>query len=294
MTETTKDRSSKPRHRSQRAGKAEYRSQLAGSSETRRYDTAIRTASSIRSAKGGTINQVAGTPIVYAPISYSVTDQFGSFNERITPGALTQILPTTDTRLLVDHDSSRLLARTTSGTLRLSDSSAGLNFEADLDPRDSDAMNTLVRIERGDLTQMGCGFVVGVDQWDSAYANRVITRFARLDDISAVTYPASPTTSIALAAVDPQGGPDGTWDEDYPYGQGGSDGTRSTRPNLRYEQAQLRSELLAMRGRRLASMMRAGATPEELKYQRYLFKKAEWDRRIAAVDRQLAQRRTKV
>ena len=51
------------------------------------------------------------------------------------------------------------------------------------------------------MSGMSVGFVVADDSWDETLSTRTVTRFRSLEDISAVTYPASPTTSIALADV---------------------------------------------------------------------------------------------
>jgi phage head maturation protease len=46
---------------------------------------------------------------------------------------------------------------------------------------------------------MSCAFVVAEDRWDDDYTTRSISSFKSLEDVSAVTYPASQSTSIALA-----------------------------------------------------------------------------------------------
>jgi HK97 family phage prohead protease len=141
---------------------------------------------------------VTGTPVVYDQ-SYVVRDFLGEFNEVMRAGVATEVLARgVDCRFLVDHGSSRLLARTKSGTLTLTDSANGLRMSAKLDLRDSDARNLLVRMERGDLDQMSCGFTVARDSWDATEENREIFAFGELLDVSAVTYPASPTTNISI------------------------------------------------------------------------------------------------
>jgi hypothetical protein len=46
---------------------------------------------------------------------------------------------------------------------------------------------------------MSIGFVVARDEWDDDMEHRQVHSFADLPDVSAVTYPASPTTSIDVA-----------------------------------------------------------------------------------------------
>jgi hypothetical protein len=68
-----------------------------------------------------------------------------------------------------------------------------------MDARSQTAQDLAVAIERRDVDQMSCGFVVAMDTWNDDYTQRDVYRFESLFDFSAVTYPASPTTSIELA-----------------------------------------------------------------------------------------------
>jgi HK97 family phage prohead protease len=141
---------------------------------------------------------ITGTPIVY-DTPYSVVDMFGEFTERMMPGVATDALQRgADVRFLFNHDGLPL-ARSTSGTLTLHESASQLDFEARLDARQQLANDLAIAIERGDVSQMSCGFIVARDEWDDAMEDRAIHSFADLLDVSAVTYPASPTTSIAVA-----------------------------------------------------------------------------------------------
>lgn len=57
------------------------------------------------------------------------------FNETIAPGAFAASLRSNgDILALVDHDNGKVLARTKSGTLRLSEDARGLAFEIDVPP----------------------------------------------------------------------------------------------------------------------------------------------------------------
>ncbi|GAC1535673.1 MAG: hypothetical protein NVS3B1_30020 [Marmoricola sp.] len=152
----------------------------------------------VRSASKTDEIVISGTPIVY-DTPYTVTDMFGEFSERMAPGVAAETLARgADVRFLFNHDGLPL-ARSTSGTLSLEDSSTALTFTARLDARQQLANDLAVAIERGDVTQMSCGFCVASDEWDEGMENRTIFRFSELLDVSAVTYPASPTTSIQVA-----------------------------------------------------------------------------------------------
>lgn len=85
------------------------------------------------------------------------------FDEEIRQGAFTGSLsPSSDILALVDHDPSRLLARTRSRTLRLAQDSRGLAFDLDL-PETTEGRDVLALAERGDLGGMSFGFSVRPD-----------------------------------------------------------------------------------------------------------------------------------
>lgn len=84
----------------------------------------------------------------------------GAFTETIAAGAFGASLSASrDILALVDHDPSRLLARTKSGTLRLSEDARGLAFDLDI-PDTQAGKDVLALAERGDLGGMSFGFTV--------------------------------------------------------------------------------------------------------------------------------------
>lgn len=136
----------------------------------------------------------------------------GAFREQIHPAAFNKTLRTdkttgliaADVRLLVDHE-GQPLARTKSGTLTLIPDSTGLHARAILDPSDPDVQRLLPKMRRGDLDQMSFAFRVpeNGDVWEDDYTMRTITE-ANLSggDVSVVTYPANPNTSVSVRAED--------------------------------------------------------------------------------------------
>ncbi len=175
----------KPRHRAAPAVGTEYRVFSAGIE--------------MRAAEGGPdyLIELRGTPIVYGT-PYQVRDIFGVFEETMAPGVASDILPTADTRFLFNHGGLPL-ARTPN-TLTLRDTPRGLSFTTQVDIRQSVANDLVIAIERGDVSQMSCGFTVapGGDEWRDD-EHRQVNKFASLTDISAVTYPCSTTTDIEVA-----------------------------------------------------------------------------------------------
>lgn len=86
-----------------------------------------------------------------------IADQF---DEEIRQGAFTGSLTSgRDILALVDHDPARLLARTRSRSLRLSQDTTGLAFDLDL-PDTGEGRDILALAERGDLGGMSFGFTV--------------------------------------------------------------------------------------------------------------------------------------
>ncbi|MCD2183497.1 HK97 family phage prohead protease [Rhizobium sp. GN54] len=123
----------------------------------------------------------------------------GGFVETIAPGAFREALAG-DILALLDHDLSRVLGRTKSGTLRLTEDGRGLAFSLDL-PDTSAGRDVLALAERGDLGGMSFGFTVpkGGESWQG---DRRTLRTVALKEISVVSaWPAYPDTEIALRAL---------------------------------------------------------------------------------------------
>jgi HK97 family phage prohead protease len=121
----------------------------------------------------------------------------GQWNETIKPGAFTQTLATrSDIVALVDHDPTRLLARTASGTLRLSEDGKGLAFEIDT-PDTQLGRDMLALAARNDLGGMSIGFRATSEAWPTADTREL--RAIDLVEISiAQAWPAYAGTEIAL------------------------------------------------------------------------------------------------
>lgn len=127
----------------------------------------------------------------------------GGFVEQIAPGAFDRALAEDqDVRFLVDHDPSRVLARTASGTLSLSSDKKGLLVDADIADT-SIGRDLRVLLERGDVSQMSFGFVVTRDEWAMQKDGTELRTIHDVDlfDVSAVTFPAYPQTDAAIRAA---------------------------------------------------------------------------------------------
>jgi HK97 family phage prohead protease len=130
------------------------------------------------------------------------SEDLGGFVERISPGAFADALKTSDTRALWNHNADHPLGRVSAGTLRLKEDAKGLFME--LDPPDTTfAKDLLVSINRGDVREQSFAFSIAEDRWEDMdnpdeMTVRTIERVSHLYDVSPVTYPAYPSTDVAL------------------------------------------------------------------------------------------------
>lgn len=87
------------------------------------------------------------------------------FSEVVRPGAFRASLAAgKDILALADHDAAKVLGRTRSGTLRLSETARGLEFELDL-PNTTAGNDVLELVTRGDAGGMSFGFRVVDERW---------------------------------------------------------------------------------------------------------------------------------
>lgn len=156
----------------------------------------------VRSAEDGSI-VVEG----YAALYDVPADIAGMFREIIKPGAFRSALERgDDVTLNINHNDNFLLARTSSGTLRLSEDAKGLKVRSELDPLDPDVVRLVRKMKRGDLSEMSFAFSIpeGGQDWTRS-ADGLDLREIRdvmLHDVSVVATPAYTGTSIALRSRD--------------------------------------------------------------------------------------------
>jgi len=118
----------------------------------------------------------------------------GYFKEEIARGAFDDVMED-DVRLLLNHEGAPM-ARTTNGTLELSIDDTGLKYRAALaDTQDGRDLYKLIK--RGDISQSSFAFTIAEQEWSEDRSTRTVTKMARLLDVSPVTYPAYPTTTVA-------------------------------------------------------------------------------------------------
>lgn len=120
----------------------------------------------------------------------------GGFSERIAKGAFAAGM-SADILALLDHDQSKVLGRTRSGTLRLNEDETGLAFSLDV-PETQAGNDVLELAQRNDLGGMSFGFTVpdGGDKWEGRTRTLVSINLLEVSVVSA--WPAYPDTEIAL------------------------------------------------------------------------------------------------
>nr|WP_285033906.1 HK97 family phage prohead protease [Mycolicibacterium sp. lyk4-40-TYG-92] len=132
----------------------------------------------------------------------------GGWIEQIDKKAFTKTLrESPDLMLLINHEGMPL-ARTKSGTLKLSVDSHGLKVSAKLDRSDPDVQRLEAKMRRGDMDEMSFAFRVKAQTWSSTTefpndqtALRTITEVSlHKGDVSVVNYGANDTTSVELKA----------------------------------------------------------------------------------------------
>ena len=139
----------------------------------------------------------------YAAIFEKLSVPLWGFREKIAKGAFAESIKKDDIRALWNHDPNYVLGRNKSGTLALEEDDKGLKIE--VTPPDTQwARDLLVSIERKDVTQMSFGFEVEKDEWDRSDEKNVIRTLlkSRLSDVSPVTFPAYPQTSVGVRSAE--------------------------------------------------------------------------------------------
>lgn len=143
---------------------------------------------------------VRGTAIVYDEPT-TINDVLGQYTEIIKRGALDGA-DLTDTRLLYNHDLSKVPLARAPKTMQLIDGAAGLEMVAEL-PNTEEARSVYTAVKRGDLSGMSFGFKVpaGGDSYDPETNTRTIHKIEKVYEVSICPFPAYPQTSVEARAV---------------------------------------------------------------------------------------------
>lgn len=138
----------------------------------------------------------------HAAVFNQLSEDLGGFREQILPGAFTDAITGDDVRALFNHDPNFVLGRNRAKTLTLAEDARGLAIDILLPDTQTVRDLVVAPIERGDVSQMSFAFSVrpGGQDWAKDDEGRVIRTLKklRLYDVSPVTYPAYPSTDVAV------------------------------------------------------------------------------------------------
>lgn len=157
-------------------------------------DYEVRYSTDIRASDSGRLTG-------YAAVFNSRSVDLGGFVEVIRPGAFARSLREfPDVLALVEHDTNRVLARTTNSTLTIAEDERGLRV--DIDPADTSyARDILSLVRRGDIWGMSFRFrpFAGGATLDTSTTPAVRTLTAvQLSEVSIVVNPAYPATDVSV------------------------------------------------------------------------------------------------
>jgi uncharacterized protein len=130
---------------------------------------------------------------------YDMWDWYGPFTEVVTAGAgaVTLARADLDVPLVLQHDQMRRIARTTNGSLVLSESDEGLNVLApSLDLGDKDVEYIVPKIRAGLIDEMSFAFRITRGHWSPDYTEYRIDEYdIHRGDVAIVGFGANPFTS---------------------------------------------------------------------------------------------------
>ena len=115
------------------------------------------------------------------------------YNERIEPTAFDEA-DMTDVVYRIDHE-GKVFARSSAGTIKLDIDEHGLHQVTDLGKTRA-GKEHFEEIAAGNYPQMSFAFTVAEEHYDAETRTRIIDRVGKVFDISAVSFPANPSTEL--------------------------------------------------------------------------------------------------
>lgn len=142
-----------------------------------------------------------GRKLIGRAAPFNTPTKIGDFTETIAPGSFAESLAENrDIIMIADHDMSRVLGRTKSGTLRLQEAADGLQFELDV-PDTALGRDMLTMAARRDLGGCSIGFNIpaGGDEWRGTH--RTLKRVSLVEVSLVSSFPAYPTTHVTARSA---------------------------------------------------------------------------------------------
>ena len=155
----------------------------------------IRQGNPLECRSEGDTVKVSGYAAVFD--EESVID--GCYREVVRKGAFAEAVARDDVIFNVNHVGLPL-ARTGSGTLKITEDERGLYIETELDPTDPDVMQIVPKMKRGDLDKMSFAFVPETVTWHDSDDGQELREIQKVSlvDVSIVNFPAYEGTEIGL------------------------------------------------------------------------------------------------
>lgn len=153
------------------------------------------------------LRDIDAEPVVsgYAARFNEQSEVLWGFREVILPGAFKDALEAPDIRALFNHDPSQIVARTKNNTLRVWEDEHGLLYEFTPNMKTTAGRDLVELIRRGEVDQSSFAFSMdgGVEEWDDTgeIPVRKLIQIPKLYDVSPVTYPAYPSTSVGVRSA---------------------------------------------------------------------------------------------
>jgi uncharacterized protein len=163
----------------------------------------VRFQAELRKAKQGG-RTLSGYAARFNQNSLPIPGAAGPFIEQLASGCFSQALEQDEEiRALLDHDHTKILARRSNGSLRIAEDNVGLGVEIDV-PNTTYGNDLLACVDAGLIAGMSFSLYCIEDRWGKItvdgqdWALRTVLR-ADLDEVTATSMPAYPSTSLAAA-----------------------------------------------------------------------------------------------
>lgn len=156
----------------------------------------------IRTAEDGK-KYVEGYAIKWEQLSVPL-GYYYKFREKFQEGAFDDYLSSgMDTKFLVDHDTGKVLGRSTKGTLSLQSDTTGLKYSLEI-PSTTLGNDAYEDVRSGNKEFISVGFKATSDDWNEADESNVIRTVlkANLPEISLTAWPAYESTTASVRSID--------------------------------------------------------------------------------------------
>jgi HK97 family phage prohead protease len=170
----------------------------------------IRFAAELRKAASG--RTLRGYAAKFSERSVPLPGAGGVFIEQLAPGCFSECLAGDgEIRALVDHDHTKILARRSNGSLRISEDSVGLAVQFDV-PNTTWGNDLLACVDSGLIRGMSFQMWILNDSWGKTVVDgkelalRTVQK-AYIDEVTCTSMPAYPSTTLSARSYFPDGLP---------------------------------------------------------------------------------------